>query len=483
MTARKRILNVDDDDAGRYATTRILKHAGFDVLEAASGRDALLLVETEHPDLILLDVNLPDMSGFEVCKQIKARPLSASTPVVHLSAIYAQSRHRTEGLEGGADGYLVQPVEPQELVATLRAFLRLKEAEQALRESEERYRSLVNNIPIGFCRCTPGAEGRFLMVNPAFLKIFGIEGEENLQKLKVFDLCVVSQEMKAFYNTLMLQGYATGVELRFRKTDGTPMWYTVTASVVSDVSGNVLYYDSSFEDITRRKQAEDDLKIERDKLRALSARVLQIQEVERQRLSRELHDEIGQTLTMIKLGLQMIGEKLGTSVPELYEKIQDIVALFDSLLERVRQQSFSLRPPSLDDLGLIAAVQYMAGGFARRTGISVDVRTDEYSSRLPVDVETALYRCIQEALTNVARHARANSVKINFRQDAAGLLIRIRDDGIGFDTGSFRNPAEHIGLIGMEERVELLCGSFKIHSRPGAGTTIDIRVPLQVKEQ
>jgi len=128
---RARILNVDDDDAGRYVITKILTRAGYDVLEAATGRDAVRLAG-ERPDLILLDVNLPDIHGFEVCNRIKADPRTASIPVVHLSATRVGSADRVVGLEGGADGYLVQPIDPQELVATVRAFLRLKDAEEAL---------------------------------------------------------------------------------------------------------------------------------------------------------------------------------------------------------------------------------------------------------------------------------------------------------------------------------------------------------------
>jgi len=141
---RARILNVDDNDGGRYVITKILTRAGYDVIEAATGREGLRLAG-ERPDLILLDVNLPDISGFDVCTRIKADPRTASIPVVHLSATHVGSADRVVGLEGGADGYLVQPIDPQELVATVRAFLRLKDAEQALRESEEKYRLFLQN--------------------------------------------------------------------------------------------------------------------------------------------------------------------------------------------------------------------------------------------------------------------------------------------------------------------------------------------------
>ncbi len=137
------VLNVDDYEAGRYATSRVLRQAGFDVQEAATGTDALRMVTSEHPDLVLLDVNLPDVDGFEVCRQIKTDPDTSTIPVLYLSAAYRTAEHRVQGLDLGADGYLTQPVEPRELVATVNALLRSREVEAAVRESEERFRSLV----------------------------------------------------------------------------------------------------------------------------------------------------------------------------------------------------------------------------------------------------------------------------------------------------------------------------------------------------
>ncbi|MFA5376237.1 MAG: PAS domain S-box protein [Dehalococcoidia bacterium] len=144
-----RILNVDDNEAGRYVTTKILKNAGFDVIEAANGSDALTLAANQHPDLVLLDVNLPDINGFLVCKQIKLNPDTASILVVHQSAVYVSPKDRVEGLTGGADGYLVHPLDPGELVETIRAFLRIREMEGALRESEELFRGLFDTVTSG----------------------------------------------------------------------------------------------------------------------------------------------------------------------------------------------------------------------------------------------------------------------------------------------------------------------------------------------
>jgi DNA-binding response OmpR family regulator len=127
------VLNVDDYDPGRYARTQVLKSAGFDVKEATTGEAALRMSVAEKPDVVLLDVNLPDINGFEVCRRLKADPVTSSVPVLHLSATFVAAGHRALGLEGGADGYLTEPVEPPVLVATVHALLRMRRAEEALR--------------------------------------------------------------------------------------------------------------------------------------------------------------------------------------------------------------------------------------------------------------------------------------------------------------------------------------------------------------
>ncbi len=139
-SAPSMILNVDDNAASLYAKSRVLRHAGFTVIEALTGREALTLAASVQPDLVLLDVHLPDMSGFEVCRRLKSASLTANFFVLHISASFVEVRHKARGLEGGADGYLTEPVEPEELIATVNAFLRLRRTEAALRESEERLR-------------------------------------------------------------------------------------------------------------------------------------------------------------------------------------------------------------------------------------------------------------------------------------------------------------------------------------------------------
>ena len=159
------ILNVDDNEPALYARSRVLRQAGFDVFEARSGEAALAQLPEVAPNLVLLDINLPDMPGYEVCRRIKASPIFSSVLVLHISATFAERQHRVLGLERGADGYLTEPVEPAELIATVNAFLRLQAVEEALRESEEKYRTLMESLADGVFVLQ---DDRFVFANAAF---------------------------------------------------------------------------------------------------------------------------------------------------------------------------------------------------------------------------------------------------------------------------------------------------------------------------
>jgi len=229
-------------------------------------------------------------------------------------------------------------------------------------------------------------------------------------------------------------------------------------------------------DITERKLMEEALQESYVQIEALSKRTLNAMEEERKRLARELHDEVGQALTAVKLDLQMIHDDLAGFIHQR-ERVAKGITLVDRTLQLVRQQSVSLRPPVLDDLGLESAIRDMVQGFKERTGIQTTVRAYGFSKRLPPEMETALYRCVQESLTNIMRHARASRVTVTLVHNAQGLTVQIEDNGIGFDPGSICVSPDHTGLTGMRERVKLLGGELIIESEKGRGTRITIKIP------
>jgi signal transduction histidine kinase len=203
-------------------------------------------------------------------------------------------------------------------------------------------------------------------------------------------------------------------------------------------------------------------------------RVVEAQELERRRLARELHDETGQALTSILLGLKALEDKLDDA--DTRAAAAELRELVVTTLQDVRRLAVELRPSALDDFGLIAAVERLSASFSEQTGIEIDFETALVAERLPAEVETALYRIVQESLTNVVKHARARRVSILLARRDGVVKAVIEDDGRGFDP---QHGTEGLGLLGMRERLALLGGSLAIESSPGSGTTLVAEVPVE----
>lgn len=251
------------------------------------------------------------------------------------------------------------------------------------------------------------------------------------------------------------------------------------------------------QDVTARKQSEAQLRQTKTELETrvaertqelsqanaelhrLTQRVVLAQEEERQRLSRELHDEIGQALTAVTFNLLAIRRLV--SDPKIASRLEDSLKSIESTLHQVRDLSLDLHPPVLDYLGLVAALQWYFDRQAKRAGLTIELAADSVERDLPADVKTTCFRISQEAITNILRHAQAKTVRVELRQRDASLELVIRDDGIGFDVVAARRLAAQgasLGLLGMEERVLLLRGRFKIKSGAGKGTEVRARFPL-----
>jgi len=221
-------------------------------------------------------------------------------------------------------------------------------------------------------------------------------------------------------------------------------------------------------------------------LQRLSAQLMSAQEAERRRISRELHDEMGQTLTAMRINLAAVEEELGSEcLPTIRERLAETSWLVERTLEQMRELSFDLRPNMLDDLGLVPVLQWYIDKYAKRLSIEVEFKAVNVEERLPAEVETVLYRVVQEALTNVAKHTQASRVGIRLQRTESAVLASVQDNGRGFDVEEIagREPLERgIGLIGMRERVTALGGRFNIQSRPGQGTQLTMQIPLRSEQ-
>jgi len=237
------------------------------------------------------------------------------------------------------------------------------------------------------------------------------------------------------------------------------------------------------QDITERKRAERELRGANERLQKLSRRLLELQETERRFMARELHDEIGQSITAVTLNLQNVKMMMATEPAKIGAALNESLDILNRVLQQVRDLSLDLRPSILDHVGLAAAIRWQVDRQAQRAGFKAEVvAADDRTDRLAPEIEIACYRIIQESLTNIARHAKAQNVRVELRYTDSRMHLLVMDDGVGFDLQSARERVASLGIAGMEERTLILKGEFKIDSAPNRGTAIRVRFPLTLHE-
>lgn len=387
-----RVLVVDDDPDTVDLMVRLLESEGFATLQANSGVEALEVVRRELPELVLLDVVMPGMNGREVCQTIKQDPALSGVFVILVSGHEITLDKRIKGLEIGADEYLHKPVQISELIARIRSFVRIHEAQAALRGANE--------------------------------------------------------------------------ELEQRVQDRTAELRQTNSDLVNEIE--------------ERKKAQDQLGLYASELRKLSRKLIETQEMERRRIARELHDEAGQAMTVLKFVFNELEDLLP---PEGLDRLDDGQQALNRMVSLVRNLYQEVRPSILDDLGLLPALLWQFDRYTMNTQVKVEFEHEGIDGkRFAPDLETAAYRVAQESLTNVARHAGVAQAKVQVWSEEERLHVRVVDEGRGFESGRKQYKMDGCGVLGMNERVQFLGGSFAVDSEPGRGTRIKADFPLHVSD-
>lgn len=364
-----------------------------------------------------------------------------------------------------------------------------KQVEEELRQSEERFRQLAESITEVFWMTNP-EKGEILYVSPAYEKIWGRSCESVYQKPTDWLEAIFPadrQRIETAARTLQVSG-AYDEEYRIIKPDGSVRWIRDRAFPIKDSEGRVYRVTGIAEDITEHKLAEEKIKATSTQLRALSAHLQSAREEEGRRIARELHDELGGALTSLKWDLEGLVKAISDSrdpsrLPALREKIAGMVNLSETTISAVRRISSELRPSILDDLGLVEAIKWQAKEFETRTGIAVHY--DRLGDEPPLNPQqtTAVFRILQEALTNILRHAQATKVRIQMKQEESELILTIADNGRGM-TEDEAEGIHSLGLLGMRERAHLIGGTLCFAGSAGSGTVITLRIPVRrVKSQ
>lgn len=345
-------------------------------------------------------------------------------------------------------------------------------AGEALRDSEERYRSLYEDSPLIYF--TVDATGLVRSANKTAAQQLGyalpdLVGHSILQVFHPEDRPAVQEQLAAWVRG---RGGPTSWEFRQVRRDGRELWARQFARPVTGNKGEPLLFIVC-EDITQRRRAQEAVLRSRGQLRDLAARLQAIREEERTRIAREIHDDIGQALTALKIDLAYVEKRLPAGTQPLVKKVQEMAGLVDATVGTMHRIATELRPGVLDDLGLTAAVEWLGRDFARRTGLRVHVSVPPEDVTVGAAQATAVFRILQESLTNVARHARATEVDVIFRVAARALELIVRDNGIGITEQQITNPTS-LGLLGMSERAQACGGIVSIVGLPAAGTTLTL---------
>ncbi len=359
---------------------------------------------------------------------------------------------------------------------------------ECLRASEARYRiisELMSDYAYAF-RVAPEGSLQCEWVTDAFERITGYTPEMLLQAggyeklIHPEDVPISQRRTQA-----LLRGEPDTSEFRIITRDGQVRWVRDSARPELDGSGQVVRLYGAAQDITERRKAEEQLRKNEcrlrrseERLRRLAARIETALEAERARISRKIHDELGQTLTALRFDVHWLKARLKRSSPEVQAKLDAMLAHIDEAIRQVQQIASELRPQLLDDLGLPAAIEWSVKQFAERTGLEYALTIEPEEVAIPPACATDLYRILQEALTNVARHAQATRVEVRLAKEGDGLTLTLRDNGRGITPKEMKNP-NALGIIGMRERAARWDGQLVIAGEPGKGTVVSVHIPTR----
>jgi PAS domain S-box-containing protein len=480
------------------------------------------IIDLNPAAALMTGATLEDLRGRKLAEFPKL--LKTPFPVRCLDALRAgESRnlgeisYGDERIREGIYSVNVFPLPGDFMGVTFENIAERKRAEQARRESDERYRLLIESVQ----------EYAIFHVDPLGHVVSWNAGAERLKGYRAEE--IIGKPISLFYPPDDLangkparilaeaaqRGQCRDEGWRIRK-DGSRFWASVVVTALRNAEGSLLGFAKVTRDITDwhgkeqtlektkelleirvkqrtavldqvnqelrteiadRQRAEEQLRASLEQLRSLAARLQRVREEERTSIAREIHDELGQSCTAIKMDLALIGHKATKKQTQLRAKVDSATRLVDEMIGTLRRIASELRPRTLDDLGLNAALEWQAQEFENRTGIRCHLTLLQGPLALDSERSTAIFRIFQESLTNVVRHAQATRVDALLEREGNQLLFQVRDNGIGFDPAAAKSRRS-LGLVGMQERALLLDGELKIEAVPGGGTTLILRMPL-----
>jgi len=517
--SRVNVLMVDDQPGKLLTYEAILSDLGENLIKATSAKDALEKLLKTDVAVVLMDVSMPEIDGFELAEIIRQHPRFQKTAIIFISAVHLTDLDRLKGYQHGAVDYLSVPVVPEVLRAKVRVFTELHRKNQQLeklnsqleqRVAERTYElqqkaaalhrlnrelaqrnqeldAIVQTAPdIIFSRNPDGSRD---YISSRFYEYTGAAPDSAVgfgwldyvhpdDKEQSHDSWMHSVQSGEVYDCVYRM---RGADLQYR-------WFRARAVPLRDIHGTIVKWYGTCSDIHDSKMLEQSIRenaIELERmvekrtaaLRRLSNRMMTMQDEERRRIAREIHDGLGQELAAAKMILDGILAK--DSSPSMQQASLEASQLIDRAIQQVRTISHLLHPPLLDEVGLVSALRWFLEGLSERSGIKVvlDVAPTDLG-RLPPELETAIFRIVQEALTNMFRHSGARNGSVAISKKDGDIVVCVRDDGKGIDEQviQLRPESVGVGIGGMRQRVTELGGTLRL-ANANPGTLVEVIIP------
>ena len=518
------ILMVDDQPGKLLSYEAILSELGENLIHASSAREALEKLLKTDVAVVLMDVSMPEIDGFELAEIIRQHPRFQKTAIIFVSAVHLTDLDRLKGYQHGAVDYLSVPIVPEVLRAKVRVFAELhrknrqlarlnSELEQRvvertlelerkavtleqlnrdLAQRNQELDAIVQTAPdIIFSRQSDGSRdylsGRFYEYTGAAPE--SAIGFGWLEYVHADD----RERSLALWMRSVQSGNAYEAEYRLRSVDGQYRWFRARAVPLRNPEGVIVKWYGTCSDIHDSKLLEESIRqsaVELERmvdlrtveLRRLSTRLMTLQDEERRRIAREIHDGLGQELAAAKMIMDGILSK--DSSPKMRQAALDASQLIDRTITQVRTISHLLHPPLLDEVGLVSALRWYLEGMSERSGITLKLEVSPPDlSRINPDLETAIFRIIQEALTNMFRHSGAHNGCISVAQTEGQIMVTVSDDGKGIEEQvvQLRPDSVGVGIGGMRQRVTELGGRIRL-ANANPGTIVEVVIPSQQQQ-
>ncbi|MBW2557900.1 MAG: PAS domain S-box protein [Deltaproteobacteria bacterium] len=462
-------------------------------------------IVTEEGETLYANRAILDIYGYDSIEELKTTPVERRYPPESQAELEVRRGKRKQGRNAPSE-YEVSIIRKSGEVRQLQVFRKAilwddekqfqviykditerKRAEEGLRESEEKYRNILENIEDGYFEVDLAGNIKFF--NASFCRILGYPREEmsGMNNRTFMDAKNAKKIFRTFNEVYVTGIPAKGFERETIRKDGTKTCMEVSVSLIARPGERPTGFRGIARDVTERKRAEEKLWTSQKRLRALSGRLQEVREEERTRIAREIHDELGGALTGLKIDFSLLKKDAlkienETVRASLFADIDPMIKFTDATIYTVRRIAMELRPGVLDDLGLVAALEWLLGDFQKRTGIRCEWISSVEYIELDADLSTALFRIVQEALTNVARHSGATEVRVRLHADADSSTLEVEDNGRGMEKEKAMS-SKSLGLLGMRERALIFGGRILVTGAPRTGTTVTVEIPPAEKRK